>query len=53
MRFYRMVPEVYQVFWRGWRAVSSSPTPPRRLARVASRAPGGRSRPVGAAAAWP
>ena len=42
MRFcYCMVPEVYQLFWAAMARVSSSAMPLSRLARIASRAPGG------------
>jgi hypothetical protein len=32
---YRMVPEIYQLFGRRWRVVSSSPMPLWRPARIA------------------
>ena len=48
MRFsYRMVPEVYQVFWAAMARGEFITDAAARLARIASRAPDGCSRPVG------
>src|SRR5215218_10981300 len=38
---YRMVPEVYQMFWAGWRLGSSSTMPQSRPVVIASKAPAG------------